>query len=150
MAAYTLFPRFIGILFLLLAFQSQAANNTINIDRQGLALKGYDPVSYFVSNGPRMGEARFQHHWDGATWYFASQDNLDRFIDNPQQYAPQFGGFCAFALSKGQLADSDPQAWSIINDKLYLNYNKQVRSMWLPQASTLIPEAERRWPGIRR
>lgn len=97
----------------------------------GVALQGHDPVAYFDSAAPIAGSDEFSHDWADATWHFASADNRDRFAANPDQYAPQFGAFCAFAMSKGFTADSSPDAWHIEGGQLYVFADHNVRDDWV-------------------
>ena len=93
---------------------------------EGVAVKGYDPVAYFVEGKPVKGSGKFEHKWMGAKWHFSSAENRDSFAKNPEKYAPQYGGYCAYAVSQGAIADIDPTAWKIVNGKLYLNLNHAV------------------------
>ena len=95
----------------------------VNRDRQGVAIDGYDPVAYFVDGKPVRGLAEFEQTWNGARYRFASAANRDRFANSPESFTPQYGGFCAFAVSRGYTADIDPAAWSVVDGKLYLNYD---------------------------
>lgn len=97
----------------------------------GLALKGYDPVAYFDDDQPTQGNSEFVHDWGGATWQFSSVENRDLFSSSPETYAPQFGGFCSFAVSKGFTADISPDAWHVESGKLYVFADKNVRDDWV-------------------
>lgn len=96
-----------------------------------LGLKGYDPVSYFNAGKPLPGAAEFAYEWSGATWRFSSAENKALFSENPESYAPQFGGFCSFAVSKGFTADISPDAWHIAAGNLYVFADKNVRDDWV-------------------
>lgn len=97
----------------------------------GLALKGYDPVAYLNGNGPTQGDSQIAYDWGGATWQFSSTENMDLFSISPESYAPQFGGFCSFAVSKGFTADISPDAWHIEDGKLFVFADKNVRDTWV-------------------
>ncbi len=97
----------------------------------GLALKGYDPVAYVQDARAKPGNNQFTYDWGDATWQFASADNMALFIQNPESYAPQFGGFCSFAVSKGFTADISPDAWHINDGKLYVFADKNVQADWV-------------------
>jgi len=97
----------------------------------GVALKGYDPVAYFTEHAPVQGSDKLTVEWGEAMWQFASSRNRDLFAANPEQYAPQFGSFCAFAVSKGFTADSSPDAWHIENGKLFVFMDQSVRDDWV-------------------
>ena len=101
-------------LLLTAAASAGALVDPVNKNRSGLALKGYDPVAYFKHDKPVKGSAQITHEWVGATWRFASAENRDAFAANPAQYAPQFGGYCSWAVSQGYTADIDPEAWKIL------------------------------------
>ncbi|MCK9193064.1 MAG: YHS domain-containing protein [Nevskia sp.] len=96
----------------------------------GVAIKGYDPVAYFSDSKPVPGSDAYVTEWKGVKWKFASQEHLDKFKAEPEKYAPQYGGYCAFGTSQGHLAPTSPAAWTISDGKLYLNYNEQVQKKW--------------------
>lgn len=125
-----------------------APKPTINQDRQGLAMKGYDPVAYFVSGQPARGAADVQYQWNGATWRFSNAQNRELFVRDPEKYAPQFGGYCAWAVSRGYTADGDPEAWKIVDGRLYLNYSKRVQRMWEQDIPGNIEKARANWPAV--
>lgn len=118
----------------------KAANN--------LAVRGYDTVAYFTEGKPVKGKASFEYVWKGATWRFASAKNRNQFQKNPDVFAPQYGGYCAKALSEGNLASSVPDAWKIVGDKLYLNYSQEVQKQWSQDISGNIKSADSKWPKI--
>ena len=97
----------------------------------GLALKGYDPVAYVQSAAAMPGHSEFSYEWGDASWQFSSADNMALFIQDPESYAPQFGGFCSFAVSKGFTADISPDAWHINDGKLYVFMDKKVQAEWV-------------------
>ncbi|MEM7562862.1 MAG: YHS domain-containing (seleno)protein, partial [Pseudomonadota bacterium] len=106
-----------------------------------VALEGHDPVGYFKENAPVKGSKAHQLEWKGATWHFSSAENKALFESNPEKYAPQYGGYCAFAAAKNSIANGDPEQFTIVDDKLYLNYNAQVRKMWLVSTDKFIADA---------
>jgi YHS domain-containing protein len=114
----------------------------------GLALDGYDPVAYFDEEKAVEGSEDFSFEWQGATWRFASAERRDRFAAEPERYAPQFGGYCAWAVGHGYTADADPQAWSIVDSKLYLNYNGDVQAEWTADRDNQITKAHANWPKL--
>lgn len=114
----------------------------------GNAIRGVDTVAYFAGNGPVKGKSEFSHEFKGAKWLFASAENRDKFTANPMRYAPQYGGYCAFAIAKGKTKSIDPEAWTIIDDKLYLNYSLGVRKKWLKDTAGYIKQADANWPGV--
>lgn len=109
------------------------------------AIRGYDPVAYFTESAPVRGDANISYNYRDATWYFASEENRDLFVDDPERYAPQYGGYCAYAMSRGFVVSSDPNAWAIVDDKLYLNYSLGVRETWLKDTDGYIEKADRKW-----
>lgn len=137
------------MLALLLLIPSAAlATDPVNKSRGGVVIKGYDPVAYFEQGEPVEGSEEFQHEWQGGTWRFSSVANRDLFAADPDKYAPQYGGYCAYAVSQGSTADIDPEAWTIVEGKLYLNYSKQVRGIWAKDIPGNIKKADRQWREI--
>jgi YHS domain-containing protein len=115
---------------------------------RGRAIDGTDPVAYFTEGRPVSGSSDFTHEWNGTTWYFASAENRDAFVANPEQYAPQYGGYCAWAVSQGYTAKIDPEAWAIVDGKLYLNYSKDVQARWQKDVPGHIAKADANWPAV--
>jgi YHS domain-containing protein len=113
-----------------------------------VAIKGYDPVAYFSAGKPVKGTAQFKTTYQGAEFQFASAANRDTFAANPARYAPQFGGYCAWAVSQGYTAGIDPNAWAIVGGKLYLNYNKDIQTRWQQNTAGNIAAANRNWPTV--
>lgn len=120
----------------------------VNVSRGQLALRGYDAVAYWSSGQPTQGSTSFEHRWNGAIWRFASAANRDQFIKEPERYAPEFGGYCAYAVSRGYTADGDPNAWRIIDNRLYLNYSKRVHRLWEEDVPGNIAKGRKNWPGV--
>lgn len=121
----------------------------INVDKAGVALRGYDPVSYFSGSAPKKGKASISVQHGGATYYFASTGNRDKFNSSPAKYAPQYGGFCAMGVALGKKLDVDPHAYRVVGDKLYLNVNKDVQKRWLDDVPGNIATAEKSWPDLK-
>lgn len=109
---------------------------------------GYDIVSYFEADEPTKGSADYSTRHLGATWRFASAENLARFRNNPELYLPAYGGYCAWAVSQGYLAKGDPRHWSIKQGRLYLNYNQSVQDRWLESPEQFIQQADANWPRV--
>jgi YHS domain-containing protein len=120
-----------------------AAVNTTN----GIGLKGHDPVAYFITGKPTPGVDAYTAHWKGVTYRFASAENQERFTADPEQYLPQYGGYCAYAMSLNRIADIDPDRWAIVNGKLYLNNNFFSHGLWSLNKSGNITAADRNWAG---
>ena len=114
----------------------------------GLAVKGYDPVSYFSDMRPVPGNPAIATRWHGATYQFASNEHRQAFLADPGHYAPQYGGFCAFAISRGTIADIDPSEWAVVNDHLYLNNNAVAQRIWNLDRPGNIRAGDRNWPLV--
>ena len=114
----------------------------------GVAIRGTDPVAYFTQNRPVEGRKKHQHEYQGATFYFSSAENRDLFAANPEKYAPQYGGYCAWAVSLGYTASTVPEAFTIVDGKLYLNYSLGVRSQWEADQANRIRLGDANWPGV--
>lgn len=113
------------------------------------ALEGYDTVAYFTEGKAVEGTSNFKAKYQGAEWWFASKEHLDMFTDDPEKYAPQYGGYCAWAVGeKNQLAPGDPHQWTIHQGKLYINYDQSVQDTWLPKKDRFIKIADQNWPTI--
>lgn len=114
-----------------------------------IALSGYDAVSYFTGDGtPVRGTKAHSVTYRGAQYYFASAANAEKFKKNPDQYAPQYGGHCAWAASRGKLAPGDPSQYKVVDGKLYLNFNANVQQTWLKDVPGYIAKADKAWPSI--
>jgi YHS domain-containing protein len=137
---------------LLLGFATSAMAGNVDPVYQhgGLAIRGYDPVAYHQQSAPVKGSSQFSYQWQGATWLFANAEDRDRFRVEPERYAPQYGGYCAYAVSKGRTASIDPGAWRIVDGKLYLNYSKGVQKKWEQDVPGNIVKADRSWPGLHK
>lgn len=114
----------------------------------GVAIQGYDPVAYVTQSAAVKGDAGITANYDGATYQFANAANRDAFAATPAKYAPQYGGFCAYAVSKGYTAPIDPQAFSVVDDKLYLNFSKSVRGLWSKDIPGNIVKGDSNWPKL--
>ncbi|MBY9065377.1 YHS domain-containing protein [Hyphomonas sp. WL0036] len=114
----------------------------------GVAVQGYDPVAYFREGKPVKGERAFTASYNGATFRFASAANRDVFLAAPETYAPQYGGYCAWAVSQGYHAKGDARFWKIIDGKLYLNYSAAVQKKWEADIPGFIARADTNWPAL--
>lgn len=121
---------------------------SINTARGELAVKGYDVVAYTTAAKALPGRPEFEYRWNGAVWRFVSAAHRDAFSRDPERYAPQFGGYCAWAVSRGYTADTDPEAWKIVDGRLYLNYSKRVQRMWEQDIPGNIEKAKANWPSV--
>ena len=112
------------------------------------ALSGYDAVAYFEAGTPTEGSRDHTVEWRGATWRFASEANRARFEADPEAFAPAYGGYCAWAVAQGYTAKSDPTAWKIVEERLYLNYSHAVQRQWEEDIPGNIRKADGNWPGV--
>ncbi len=134
---------------LLLAASPALAVDPVYTGRfSSLAVSGYDPVAYFTEGRPVEGTSDHTLEWNGATWRFASDTNRAAFQADPAAYAPQYGGYCAWAVSQGKTASADPERWKIVDGKLYLNYNAAIQERWEKDVPGHITRADANWPGI--
>jgi YHS domain-containing protein len=113
-----------------------------------LAIRGYDPVAYFKVDQAVKGRSDYEYEWQGATWRFSSQENLDAFKAMPEKYAPQYGGYCAWAVANNKTASVDPTQYAVVDGKLYLNYNKKIQERWLKDIEGFIASADKNWPSL--
>ncbi len=121
----------------------------INIDEQGVALRGYDPVAYFTAGAPTPGDPSLTAVHDGATYRFASAANRDTFLADPAKYAPAFGGFCAMGAALEKKLDGDPNVWRIVDGRLYVNVAETAQKRWLEDVPGNLAKADANWPRIK-
>lgn len=114
----------------------------------GVAIKGYDCVAYFTEGRPIKGLEKYMYQWQDAKWRFATEENRNRFRAAPDKYAPRYGGYCAWAVSQGMTAGIDPNAWKIVGNKLYLNYDHSIQMKWEKDISGNIASADKNWPEL--
>ncbi|MEO6244566.1 MAG: YHS domain-containing (seleno)protein [Opitutaceae bacterium] len=138
----------LSLLLLALLPAGLRAEKPVNTTLSGVAIKGYDPVAYFTAGKPMKGESKWTTEWHGATWRFASAANRDAFKAEPEKFAPQYGGYCAWAVSQGYTAGIDPDAWKIVKGRLYLNYDAGVQKKWSGDVPGNIVKADANWPKI--
>ncbi|MBM3753288.1 MAG: hypothetical protein FJW38_04845 [Acidobacteria bacterium] len=119
-------------------------------DDKGVAIRGYDPVAFFTQGAPAKGKPVFVHNYKEATFRFVSAANRDLFVADPAKYAPQFGGYCAWAVGNGYTAPTDPNAWKIVDGKLYLNYNSSIQQKWSERMAELIQSGDKNWPTLHK
>ena len=114
----------------------------------GIAIDGTDAVAYFTEGEPVAGSPEFAHDWMGATWHFSTAENRDAFAADPEAYAPQYGGYCAYAVSEGYTASTVPEAWKIVDGKLYLNFSRRIQRRWERDIPGHIESANANWPSV--
>ncbi|MFT5659292.1 MAG: YHS domain-containing protein [Gammaproteobacteria bacterium] len=107
----------------------------------GISVRGYDTVAYFTLGKPVKGKEAFETEWKGAKWRFSSQQHLDLFVVNPDKYAPQYGGYCAYGVAVGNLVKIEADLWDIIDGKLYLNYDEKLQGNWREDIAGYIVQA---------
>ncbi len=132
-----------------LATSAFAAGVDVNATPTGLAMRGYDPVSYFQSGTPKTGEVNLTAEYNGAVYRFTTEANRDAFKANPAKFAPQYGGYCAMGTAMGLKLDGDPNVWKIVDDKLYLNLNQAVSQRWHDDIPGFIDTADTKWTEIK-
>jgi YHS domain-containing protein len=136
---------FFATAFISLNACSNESDNPLTFDTTEIAINGYDPVSYFKEDKPSRGTEEFEYVWNDAKYQFSCQENLELFKNNPTKYTPQYDGYCAFAMSRGDYSRIDPESYTIVNGKLYLTYNRDIRSTWLYDKENYIKKADRIW-----
>jgi len=138
-------------ILLLCSVSVLAADPPIYSDPNSGAIRGADPVAYFsLTPGDKavMGSDEFSYEWNGAIWKFANKANMEKFRESPESFAPQYGGYCAFALSHNFTTDIRPNSWIIIDGKLYLNHNKASQKNFLKKTTKKIAKADKNWPAV--
>jgi YHS domain-containing protein len=140
---------FISLTLALLALPVLAQNKTLlNLDSTGVAIQGYDPVAFFTDHKPVKGDPKFLAKHDGAIYFFASKEHRDMFKADPAKYEPEFGGYCAYGVSRNRLVEIDVDAFQIVNGKLLLQYNKGVRKDFNEDQAGNLAKANANWPGL--
>ena len=144
-AAFTLIA---ALMLAVPASAGEVKDPDIYTDMHGRALKGYDAVAYHVQRKPVKGSEDFAFEWKGAQWWFSSAENRDKFMADPDRWAPQYGGYCAWGIAKDRVVGINPTIFRIFDDKLYLNLNMKIHKRWLKKHNAFIIEADEKWPGI--
>lgn len=116
----------------------------------GIAIGGYDVVSFFTDTKPVKGIEAYSTVWKESTWLFSSQQHLDSFKRSPEKYEPAYGGYCAYGTSRGYKAPAQADTWTILNDKLYFNYNLKVKEIWEKNRAAYIDSANSKWPVVKK
>lgn len=117
--------------------------------KNNIAVQGYDPVAYFSAGEPIKGSADYKASYMGADFHFASQENLDAFNADPAAYAPQYGGYCAWAIARGDYAKGSAKHWAIVDGKLYLNYNRSIQKKWNKDTAGFIKNGDAQWSSLQ-
>ncbi len=147
----------ITLLFVFTAGQTLAASEVNTLDKEGLlssyeetgiAIRGYDTVAYFTQGKPVEGKPEHSIDWRGATWLFSTQEHAELFDAEPEKYAPQYGGYCAYGVAQGYLVKIEPDQWSIVDNKLYLNYDRGVQKKWVKDIPGFITKANDQFSAL--
>ena len=125
------------------------AGGPVNKTFFGNAIEGFDPVAYHTAGRPVEGSSDFEYEWMGATWRFANAGHRDLFAADPEKYAPAYGGYCAYGVAIGRKPGIDPEAWDIVDGRLYLNLNMDIQARWHEDVPGYIEKADATWPTIR-
>ncbi len=137
------------LLLLLISIPAFGQNKTlVNLDKQGIAIQGYDPVAFFTQNRPVKGRPEFESKYNGARYLFASAEDKSTFDANPAKYEPQFGGFCAYAASQNHTAPVKIEAFQIVNGRLLMQYNLDIRNKFNKDTQGNLQKADKNWPGL--
>ncbi|WP_316821739.1 YHS domain-containing (seleno)protein [Pedobacter gandavensis] len=115
----------------------------------GKAIKGFDAVAFFTEHMPVKGKDSLSFQWKGAQWLFSTRKNMEQFKSDPEHFVPQYGGYCAYGTAGGYKAPTKTETWTIVNDKLYFNYNNGVKENWIKNQDKLIEKADALWPTIK-
>jgi len=142
--------KIIALMLLLWGFPAlpQTAKTLENLDKNGVAIQGYDPVAFFTQNKPVLGSPQFQSSYKGATYHFVSAEDKAAFDANPAKYEPQFGGFCAYGVSVGRLVPIKVEAFQIVNGRLLLQYDLDVKDKFNKDQTGNLQKADQNWPGL--
>jgi YHS domain-containing protein len=138
----------IAVLLILVSFLVSCSKNSdlsADTNPESNAINGYDPVAYFTESKPVPGNENFFYVRNSSKWFFSSKDNMELFMKNPAQYMPQYNGYCAFALRRNDYINGNPAAWAIVDEKLYLTYNLNIKNAWLQDKEYYISKADSNW-----
>jgi hypothetical protein len=139
-----------ALFFVAASVEASPSGPVVADPKTGLAINGFDPVAYFTEAAARQGRVDTEYRLSGTTWRFRNEGNRAAFVDNPQVYAPQFGGYDPVAIARGASVPGHPQVWLVTGQRLYLFYDKEARAEFAAQAQSLLSLAERRWPEVQR
>ena len=138
-----------ALAFVMPAFLSVKAQKAEVFAPNGKAINGYDAVAFFKESKPVLGSDSISYMYKDVKWCFSTQANRDAFKANPEHFAPQYGGYCAFGTAEGHKAPTKPETWTIVNDKLYFNYNLKVKESWTKDQQAFIGKADKNWPELK-
>ncbi len=139
------------VVLALLPFLVKAQTSKIDppqFHKNGVAINGYDPVAYFTKGEALKGDPQFLYQWNGVTWYFINKEHVQLFAKAPERYVPPYGGFCAYGASEKHKSPTNPNAWTIVGNKLFLNFNEKVKSLWIKDTAMRINQANAYWETL--
>ncbi len=139
----------IALTIVIAASLNAAAQQSEVFTTEGKAIRGYDPVAFFKESKAVKGYDSLAYTFKDAQWLFSSKENLEAFKKDPDHYIPQYGGYCAYGTAAGHKAPTQTDTWTIVNDKLYFNYNMKVKQSWMKDQSALIEKADKQWPVVK-
>lgn len=142
------FFTFVSQVFASESINTLEKSGLFNYKSSGVAIRGTDTVAYFTEGKPVQGSDDFTTQWKGATWKFSSQKHLDLFVESPEKYAPQYGGYCAYGVTQNYLVKIEPENWTIVDGKLYLNFNDSVQKKWDADIKGYIDDADKKFQGL--
>ena len=136
------------LFFAFITSSAFGAEDPVFTGRGDFAINGYDTVAYHLEMKPVKGDSDFTAEWNGAVWRFKNAENRDLFQSDPERWAPKYGGYCAWAVAHNSTAKTDPKAWSIVDDRLYLNLSLNIRKKWSKDIPGNIARADANWPAV--
>ena len=139
---------FLLALFLTISFASIAQTSEV-FQKDGIAINGYDAVAFFTEQKPIKGDKQFSYSYNSVDWLFSNSANRELFKTSPEKYVPQYGGYCAFGTADGHKAPTQAETWTIVDDKLYFNYNLKVKDLWNKNMKANIEKADKNWPIVK-
>ncbi len=140
-------PKFL-LFLLLMCVVSTLSAQSVNVDAQGVALEGHDPVAFFTDQKPVKGVPSIKTTAEEATYYFANAANLEAFKAEPKKYLPAYGGFCAYGVAKGSKVKVQIDTWQVTDGKLYLNYDQGVKTKFNKDVPGFVVKANGNWPKV--
>jgi len=138
----------VALLFMTTLSTIATAKDLLNLDGNGVAIQGYDPVAFFTDNRPVEGNPKLQSEYHGAKYYFASSEHKGAFDQEPAKYEPQFGGYCAYGASRGNKAPVKIEAWQIVNGRLLMQYDLDIKGKFNQDQQGNLKKADQNWPGL--
>lgn len=144
------FFRLQTLIYLAVMFGAASAETSINKDENNIAISGYDTVAYFTEERAVKGRSEIDYVWQNTRWFFSNETNRELFASSPENFAPQFGGYCAGAMTRGIEVKADPEAWTIVDGKLFIKVNKEARDDWRKDSAENIENANKSWEEKRK